>query len=166
MNLPSVIIGIILSALAVGIGAVYYGDAFTDGSASATAATLSSQAAQINDAVDTYRAENAGQNPADIATLISDGYLESMPKTSIADGDWALATVNGNDQGVTQPLTGDASNVCEEAQDAAGHANPDTFVTGLNVSPFQDGESTPNDKSNFLYGCTDGGASSYTFYRQ
>ena len=155
MNLPSVIIGIILSALAVGIGAIYYGDAFTDGAASATAATLASQGGQISDAVDTFRAQNAGQEPADMTALIDGNYLESIPSVAISGtNEWNLSTVNGEDNKPTLALEGDASTVCEEAQNAAGHDTPATFAT--------DTSSVGNE----LYGCAGADNSNLTFYRQ
>ena len=101
MNIPSVIIGIILSALAVGIGASFYGDFFSDGSTRAISATASNEAQQILNSVDLYKTRNNGQAPVntttgelDLQILQDEDYLETIPK------DWSLSANSlekGND---------------------------------------------------------------------
>ena len=92
MNIPGVIIGIILSVLALAIGVMMFGDFFDSGSSKAIGAQASNEAQQIVNSVNLYKSFNDGQLPVDsstgaikIQTLLDENYLDTVPK------DWAPA---------------------------------------------------------------------------
>lgn len=70
------------------IASVYYGgDAFTKGTAKAGASTVVSQAQQVSAADVLYQNDNAGAHAADVATLVTDNYLQAAPQMPESVGD-------------------------------------------------------------------------------
>ena len=92
MNLTSVVIGILLAATALGIGAAYYGGFFDEGSARAVGATATHEAQQLVDAVNLYKTQNEGRLPTqndgtvDLQKLVDDRQLEVIPQ------DWSTTS--------------------------------------------------------------------------
>lgn len=85
----SLIITIISIALvaALAIASVYYGgDAFTQGTAKANAATVVAQAQQVSAANTLYKNDNGGANAANVAALVSGNYLQAAPVMPAAVG--------------------------------------------------------------------------------
>lgn len=63
------------------IASVYYGgDAFTEGTAKAGASTIVSQAQQVSAADVLYQNDNAGAHAPDVATLVTENYLQAAPQ--------------------------------------------------------------------------------------
>lgn len=88
MNITSVVIGILLSALTLAIGVSFWGSVFGSSSSSATAATLINQSKEIVDSLRLYRAKNRGEVPIvtvgegsaiDLQALVDGGYLKEIP---------------------------------------------------------------------------------------
>lgn len=128
-NLIITIISIAL-VVAMAAAAVYYGGtAFTQGTAKANAATLVTQAQQINGAITLYKNDNGGTAPAVIADLVPD-YLQNAPVPGSAGASTAAWTLTGGNS-VVESKGGE---VC----------------TQINVSGGHDGSSV---LSNAVYGC-------------
>jgi hypothetical protein len=92
----ALIISIIAIALVVALaGATLYygGDAFTQGAARSSAAALVNQGQQIAGAWTLAEAENGGAAPADLAALVSAGFLAAVPTSPVTDT-WALSAGN------------------------------------------------------------------------
>lgn len=71
----------LIIATTLAIATVYYGGAaFTSGTAKAGASTMVSQAQQISAADVLYQTNNGDTHAADVATLVTDGYLQSSPQ--------------------------------------------------------------------------------------
>jgi hypothetical protein len=108
-NLIITIISIALVA-ALAVATIYYGGAaFSQGSARANAATLVSHAQQITAANTLYANASGGSFATNIADLVSNNYLGSIPTSSIA----AAYAVDSNNQ-VTTTLSSGADQVCLE----------------------------------------------------
>lgn len=82
------IIAIALAAVLLLTSAFYGGDALTEGTVKAEAASLANEAQQISAGYDLYKVENAGAVPsavdgaADSDTLVGQGYLKQAPATA------------------------------------------------------------------------------------
>jgi hypothetical protein len=100
MSLPSIIIGILLSAVALGIGATFWGDTFNEGAAAANASELLKQSEEIKESLALYRVKNKGTFPTmedgsgntviDLQVLVDQDYLKQIPEQWQASGQVSL----------------------------------------------------------------------------
>lgn len=87
----SLIITIISIALvaALALATIYYGgSAFNKGAASANASKMMNQSQQILAADRLYRVDHEGQMPPDMGTLVTGGYLKSIPTAAASDSNF------------------------------------------------------------------------------
>ena len=87
----SLIITIISIALvaALALATIYYGgSAFNKGAASANASKMMNQSQQILAADRLYRVDHEGQMPPDMETLVTGGYLKSIPTAAASDSNF------------------------------------------------------------------------------
>lgn len=75
------IIAIALAAVLLLTSAFYGGDALSEGTAKAQAASLANEAQQVTAGYDLHKVENNGAAPADVAELVTDEYLKQAPAT-------------------------------------------------------------------------------------
>lgn len=90
----SLIITIIAIALvaALAVASIYYGgSAFTQGGAKAEAAALVNNAMQVSAANVLFNADNAGADAANVAELVTEGYLASAPPSVELSGSSVVA---------------------------------------------------------------------------
>lgn len=153
MNLTNVIIGILLSALAVGISVTFYGSVFSEGSAQATASKLASQGQQIVDSASTFAAMNAGQRPADMDDLLEGGvFLSAAPTTGIESVVWEYNAANH----MAVTTTGISDTVCQKAYENAGGMDEEaTYPADLAAARSGD----------FMYGCFGTGSDRAFFHK-
>lgn len=125
-NLIITIISIAL-VVAMAAAAVYYGGtAFTNGTAKANAATLVTQAQQLNGAITMFKNDNGGSAPASVGDLVYGGeYLQSAPVPgSAATGTWALSSGDS-------VITGVGSETCAQLNSASGHDGSASLTTAV-----------------------------------
>jgi len=109
------IIAIALAAVLLLTSAFYGGDALTEGTAKAQAASLANEAQQITAGFDLHKVENNGAEPADVAELVTDEYLKQAPATG-----WVL------------DLTTDImSTPATVSDDVCGYVTANSAVNGL-----------------------------------
>jgi len=142
-NLIITIISIAL-VVAMAAAAVYYGgEAFTNGTAKANAATLVTQAQQLNGAITMFKNDNGGSAPASVGDLTYGGeYLQSapIPGSAAPTGAWTLT-------GGNSVITGVGSETCIALNNASGHA--------------EDAAVGPATLTTAVYGCTASGTLTY-----
>jgi hypothetical protein len=159
MSLPSIIIGILLSAVAIGIGVSYFGDTYSEGSAMAAASTLASQGQQINEAADTFAAKNSGAQPTGMTDLTTDSeYLSSDPSTGIDNVTWTYGSIGTGSVMVALTTDGVPDAVCTKAMENAGFA---TDVAAGDIPADADAALTSGE----LYGCYAGTTDNFFFAR-
>lgn len=127
-NLIITIISIAL-VVAMAAAAVYYGgSAFTQGTAKANAATLVTQAQQINGAITLYKNDNGGTAPLVMADLVDD-YLQNAPVPGSAGADGSPGWVLSADSNTTfATVTVKGAEVCTQINVASGHDGASTSV--------------------------------------
>lgn len=140
----SLIITIISIALvaALAIASVYYGgDAFTQGTAKANAATVVAQAQQISAANTLYKNDNGGNNAASVAALVTGNYLQSAPvmPASVGTQNLQIDPANGS---VGAEITNLA--VCTQINAQLGVSTTPTFDSATQ---------TPGQVITQQYGC-------------
>lgn len=128
-NLIITIISIAL-VVAMAAAAVYYGgEAFTQGTSKANAATLVTQAQQINGAITLYTNDNGGAAPASVGDLATGGYLQSSPVVppNAASGSFTLSSGDSVVSGVN-------AEVCDRLNDAVGLASAPADVAAAQAA--------------------------------
>ncbi len=152
----SLIITIISIALvaALAIASIYYGgDAFSQGSAKAAASTVVSQAQQVSAANTLYKNDNAGSNSADVATLVTDKYLQSAPNLPTNIGATDSWTLDGSS--VTHAVANEE--ICSTINNQIGADNT-TLIAASGATTFP----TTGDIGT-QYGCAETAEATYTF---
>lgn len=171
MGLPQIIIAIILGVVLISMNSSFLGDTFSEGSARATSGTLISQSGQINEAADTYRALNSGNEPADLDALTLNGeFLGSAPNTGIKGVTWTVSDLTGATTILTKIAitdddgTGDgiSESVCFKSMEAAGATRP---VTAIPAGASESEIETMLTTDSLLYGCYNDGTDN-VFYRR
>jgi len=134
-NLIITIISIAL-VVAMAAAAVYYGgSAFTQGTAKANAATLVTQAQQINGAITLFKNDNGGTAPTSIDDLsatsvgvdLVPAYLQNAPVPGSAGSSTAAWTLSGGNSVVEAK----GLEVCKQVNAASGHDGSATLTTAV-----------------------------------
>lgn len=129
------IIAIALVAL-LAVASLYYGgSAFSTGSARAAAATVVSQAQQINAAEVLYANDNSGAIPATVLALNTSTpqYLQAVPVLPSNIGGTVAWTVDGSKNGLIYAQVANQA-ICSQINTQAGIATPTPLTTAPTTS--------------------------------
>lgn len=127
----SLIISIVSIALVVALVAatMYHGgDTLTQGRDRAEGAELVSGAQQVSGAASMHLAL-VGVEPADVAELVTDGYLSAAPAGLTLNPATDTVTANVASQGTCEAIRGDGSNIYTCVDNADQVANPGGVFT-------------------------------------